>query len=94
MNNEILVVPVLEYVWWDKETEQQVRWAITGTPENPHPYTYLQQRRIQIGFKHIHNDCGGEIKKKWSTRWEGTISYTTVWDECSICGKKFNVEEF
>ena len=93
MDKEIVIVPKWEFVMWDLEKDTEYSQSITGTLGKPIPN--LERRYIErVGGTKIHSLDSGEIQTKWTTRWENSCSFTTMWEECSICGKKFNEREF
>jgi hypothetical protein len=93
-NPEITIVPKWETVWWDLRTEAEFQGIVTGTPWNPYPTEFLEQRRIErIGGSKMHVDCGGIVELRWTTRWEGMKAFSTFWDECTQCGKRWMHEE-
>lgn len=93
-NNEIEILQVWEWVWWDKLNDAEFTTAVTGTPWNPNPTQDLQRRYVRCGERKVHAMDGGLVEAKWSTRWEGSKSFTTFWDECTVCGKKFDRWEY
>lgn len=94
MSDEIITVPVWEYVWWDKINDCEFLAAVTGTPWNPIPTEHLQRRYIQrVGGRKVHSGCGGAIETKWSTRWEDAKSFTVFWQECLQCRKRMSYGE-
>ena len=89
MDDRIKWVDVEQTIWWDLLNEREFRGSLTGTngfPPNLTPRVVVKQELIHIG-------CGGSVKNSWFTRWEGAISYTTMWKECTLCHKKFDIEE-
>jgi hypothetical protein len=91
MNNEIILVEHWEWVWVDGKTGMPYVGGLTGTPATPFPY--VVHRYIQLGHLMQHRGCGGTFHRKWTTRWEGSCSFTTEWKECDTCGKKIDFEE-
>lgn len=88
---EIVSVENWQYVPVDIDTGMPIVGAHTGS--NP-AYCHSVVRYIQLQDKCVHSVDGGDIVKKWDTRWEGRTSYTKWWDECSACGKKFNETDY
>jgi hypothetical protein len=88
MNSEIIWVPYGEFILWDLEKNMEFHGVVTGTHGQ-----FTEIRYVQKGNRKIHASDEGVIQARWTTRWEGTTSYTTYWDECLLCGKKFNIQE-
>lgn len=92
MDNEIISVPHWDFIWWDKFADREFVGALTGTPTKPLPP--LERRYVQLGERKVHAPDGGVLETKFVTRWEGAKSFTTYWQECSQCGKRFHEQEF
>jgi hypothetical protein len=88
MNDEIILVENWQWRWCHNVTGMPRMGPPSGTPEEPNPPYVL--RYIQLENLRLHQQDGGTMVKKFDTRWESSVSFTKYWDECSICGQKFN----
>jgi hypothetical protein len=89
MTDEIITVEDWDLIWCDTRNGHPSHYAPTGTN-----LEFMEQRYIQnVRGRQLHSLDLGLIETKWSTRWENTKSFTTVWKECLRCGKKFDLQE-
>lgn len=91
MSGQIVFAENWQYVPVDITTGNPIHGAYTGS--NPE-YRHSVVRRIRLEDKAIHSTDGGDVVRKWDTRWEGCCAYTKWWSECLACGEKFNETDY
>lgn len=92
MHSELEHEDFVETILWDMVTGERVYSMPTGTPWEP--VHRIQFRRAINPFgRLVHSVDKGHLQLAWSTRWDGGKAYNTMWQECMICHKRFNIEE-
>ena len=91
MDSEIVFAENWQYVPVDITTGNPIHGAYTGS--NPE-YRHSVVRYIRLEDKRIHSTDGGEIVRKWDTLKKEDGYYTKRWDECMVCGKRFNETDY